>query len=207
MCSMKLRSWIIAVGALACRAWPPRRPYRKRRSRSPSHSVEPGTRVLPSSVIAAASSRSTASTWKSSIPSRPGPDPSRGRRQHGYRHCLRRIGGCRHLRARRAPIRIIGSEMIGAPDLYWDAGRLAHQAGRGPQWQDGRVFSDWIVEPCRPAGAHCAAQAYRRSPPRPAISPRPSPRRCLDKSMSALAPRPSASISWRMAKSGYCNRQ
>ena len=52
--------------------------------------------------------------------------------------------------AKGAPIRIIGSEIIGSPDLYWYVpGQFADQEDRGLQRQDRRLFADRLVEPCR----------------------------------------------------------
>src|SRR5262245_28084200 len=51
-------------------------------------------------------------------PGRPGIDPGGDRRQHGYRD-RRGVSAAVGTFAKGAPIRIIGSEMIGAPDLYW----------------------------------------------------------------------------------------
>src|SRR3981081_3643350 len=92
--------------------------------------------------------------------------------------------------AKGAPIRLIGSEIIGSPDLYWyvpanspiktipdfngRAGahplpgsvgppRLADQDHPGLQRQDGRLLAHRFVEPCRPARADRAVQAHRQA--------------------------------------------
>src|SRR5262249_8270303 len=51
-------------------------------------------------------------------PGRPGIDPGGDRRQHGYATAAG-VSAAVGTFAKGAPIRIIGSEMIGAPDLYW----------------------------------------------------------------------------------------
>ncbi len=75
--------------------------------------------------------------------------------------------------AKGAPIRIIGSEIIGSPDLYWYVPAASSDPqGRGFQRQDGRLFLDRLVEPCR----RCSRSSRNTSSPpsrrRPAASPR-----------------------------------
>ncbi len=66
--------------------------------------------------------------------------------------------------AKGAPIRIIGSEIIGSPDLYWYVpGQFSDQEDRGLQRQDRVLFLDRLVEPCRSAGAGRAIQAHRQA--------------------------------------------
>ena len=63
--------------------------------------------------------------------------------------------------AKGAPIRIIGSEIIGSPDLYWYVkAEFAGPQDRGSQRQDRRLFADRLVEPRRAAGADRAVQAH-----------------------------------------------
>jgi ABC-type nitrate/sulfonate/bicarbonate transport system substrate-binding protein len=56
--------------------------------------------------------------------------------------------------AKGAPIRIISSEMTGAPDLYWyRSGGFPDQHDRGFQRQDGRLFADRVVKSRLAVGA------------------------------------------------------
>ena len=58
-----------------------------------------------------------------------------------------------------APIRIIGSEMIGSPDLYWYVKPNSPDSqGRGFHRQDCRLFAERHIEPRRPARTPAAVQ-------------------------------------------------
>jgi hypothetical protein len=46
--------------------------------------------------------------------------------------------------SRGAPLRIIGSEMIGSPDTYWvSTVQFTDQVARGRLWQDNQLFAGW----------------------------------------------------------------
>ena len=80
-------------------------------------SAAPGMQDCPSLASVAAFSRTTASTWKFSRPVRR-IDPGADCRERRHRDRERCAGRLRHLQ-RGATIRVISSEIIGSPDLYW----------------------------------------------------------------------------------------
>jgi hypothetical protein len=46
--------------------------------------------------------------------------------------------------SRGAPLRIVGSEMIGSPDTYWvSTVQFTDQVARGRLWQDNQLFAEW----------------------------------------------------------------